>query len=63
MNIDADPYTMMQKVASYSVQCSGNVTFRNGACFAVSNGKKAIIAVGHDLTPEMQFQIFPIKGK
>ncbi len=63
MNTDADPYTMMQKVASYSVQCNGDVTFRNGGGFATYDGKPSIIAVGHGLSPEMQFQIFPIKGK
>lgn len=61
LNTDADPYTLMQKTASYTVQCSGNVTFRNGAGFAVYDGKPSIIAVGHDLSPEMQFQLFPIK--
>ncbi|MCF8459956.1 MAG: hypothetical protein K9G46_04480 [Flavobacteriales bacterium] len=63
MDTDADPYTMMQKVASYSVQCSGDVTFRNGSGFANYNDKPSIIAVGHDLSPKMEFQIFPIKGK
>jgi len=63
MDTDADPYTMMQKVASYSVQCSGDITFRNGAGFATYNGEPSIIAVSHDLNPEMEFQIFPIKGK
>ena len=60
MDTDADPYTMMQKVASYTVQCSGGVTFRNGSGFAMFNGRPSIIAVGHDLAPEMEFQIFPI---
>ncbi|MFT5920346.1 MAG: hypothetical protein ACI9FU_002164 [Granulosicoccus sp.] len=63
MNYDADPYTLIQKVASYTVQCSGDVTFRNGSGFATYDGKPSIIAVGHDLSPEMQFQMFPINGK
>ena len=62
METDADPYTMMQKVASYFVQTSGEVTFRNGAGFADYDGKKSIIVVSHDLTPEMNFQVFPIKA-
>lgn len=62
MNVDADPYTMIQKIASYTVQCSGNVTFRNGAGFANYNGKPSVIAVGHGLSPETQFQVFPING-
>lgn len=61
MHTDADPYTMMQKVASYQVQCAGPVTFRNGAGFAIYDGKRSIIAVGHGLSPEMEFQMFPIK--
>ena len=53
---------MIQKIASYTVQCSGNVTFRNGAGFANYNGKPSVIAVGHGLSPETQFQVFPING-
>lgn len=62
MEANADPYTMMQKVASYTVQCKGGVTFRNGAGFANFEDKPSIIAVGHKLFPEMQFQVFPIKA-
>lgn len=59
----ADPYTLMQKVASYSVQCSGEITFRNGAGFTDFENLQSIIAVGHRLSPKLQFQIFPIKSK
>lgn len=58
---DSDPYHLLTKVASYSVQCSGDVTFRNGAGLTSYNGKPAIIAVGHKPTPKLNFQIFPIK--
>ncbi len=63
MVTDADPYTMMQKTASYSVQCSGGVSFRNGSGFTTFFDLPSIIAVGHDLYPKMQVQIFPIKVK
>lgn len=63
MDTDADPYTMVQKVASYSVQCSGSVTFRNGAGFTTYNGRPSIVAVGHDLIPKLEFQVFPIKDE
>jgi hypothetical protein len=55
-----NPYELLQKVASYSVQCSGEVTFRNGAGFASYKNEPSIIAVGHDLYPRIQLQIFPI---
>ncbi|MCF8276888.1 MAG: hypothetical protein K9J17_09150 [Flavobacteriales bacterium] len=57
----ADPYTMLKKVAYYSVQCNGEVTFRNGAGFTFFKNVPSIIAVGHDLFPKLQFQVFPIK--
>jgi hypothetical protein len=63
MNPAADPYTLMQKVASYSVQCSGDVTFRNGAGLATHDGRPSIIAVGHDLSPKMNVQVFPINSE
>lgn len=59
---ELDPYRLMQKTASFSVQCKGEVTFRNGAGFTQFDGKPAIIAVGHDLCPKMQVQIFPVKA-
>ncbi len=62
MNLGADPYTMMQKVATYSVQCSGAVTFRNGGGFTSFFDVPSIIAVGHDLYSKLQIQIFPIKA-
>ena len=63
MNTAADPYTLMQKVASYAVQPTGQVTFRNGAGFATYAGKPSIIAVGGHLFPEMKVQVFPIMGR
>jgi hypothetical protein len=62
METDADPYTMMQKVSEYMVQCSGDVSFRNGAGLTTYDGKSSIIVVGHDLSPQLEFQLFPIKG-
>ena len=61
LNTEADPYTLMKKVGSYAVQCSGNVTFRNGAGLATWDNRPCIIAVGHDLTPKMNVQVFPVK--
>ena len=63
LKTDADPYTLMQKVATYSVQCRGDVTFRNGAGLTNFEGKPSIIAVGHDLNPTANIQIFPIKDQ
>lgn len=60
LDVDSDKYHLMQKVASYSVQCTGDVTFRNGSGFTVYNGQPSIIAVGRDLSPKLSFQIFPI---
>lgn len=61
MHTDTDPYTMMQKVATYRVQCSGNASFRYGAGLATYNSKSTIIAIGSQLVPQMQVQLFPIK--
>lgn len=58
---DADPYTMMQKNATYSVQCSHDVTFRNGGGFSNFFDIPSILAVGHNLFPKARIQIFPIK--
>lgn len=60
---NADPYTLMQKVASYTVQCSGDITFRNGAGLTDFNGVPSIVAVGHKLTPNTRIQISPIKKR
>lgn len=62
MKTDSDPYNMMQKVATYSVQCNGGITFRNGGGFTTFLEVPSIVAVGHDLYPKLQVQIFPIKA-
>jgi hypothetical protein len=59
---DTDQYLLMQKVGSYTVQCAGDVTFRNGSGFGDVDGARCIVAVGRSLSPKMQFQIFPVKG-
>ncbi len=61
MHLDSDPYNLLQKVATYTVQSSGEISFRNGAGFTDFNGKKSIIAVGRNLSPKTQIQIFPIE--
>jgi hypothetical protein len=63
LSIDADPYTLMKKVAVYSVQCRGDVTFRNGAGLTIFHELPSIVAVGHKLTPTTNIQIFPIKKR
>lgn len=60
LNIDADPYTLVQKVGTYSVQCRGDVTFRNGAGLATYHELRSIVAVGHNLTPTTNIEIFPV---
>jgi hypothetical protein len=62
LDVETDPYNLMQKVGSYSVQCKQDVTFRNSGGFTDYNGKAAIIAVGRNLSPKTNFQIFPVKG-
>lgn len=57
----ADPYTLILKVATYTVQCKGDITFRNGAGFTDFNDVPSIIVVGHKLTPKTNIQIAPIK--
>ena len=59
--VNSDPYHLLKKVGTYSVQCTGSVTFRNGAGLTDFFGVPSIIAVGHDLYPKTQVQIFPIK--
>ena len=61
LDTDANPYSLMKKVGTYSVQCRSDVTFRNGAGFTDFQGVPSIITVGHDLTPKTNIQIFPIK--
>ncbi len=61
LKTDADPYTLVQKVGTYSVQCRGDVTFRNSGGFTNYNGTPSVIAVGHDLSPKTNIQVFPIK--
>lgn len=61
VDTDSDPYNLLQKVATYSVQCRGDVTFRNGAGLTVFHELPSIVAVGHDLAPSTNIQIFPIK--
>jgi hypothetical protein len=62
LKTNSDPYNLMQKVATYSVQCKGDVTFRNGAGLSVFHELPSIVAVGHDLTPNTNVQIFPVKA-
>jgi hypothetical protein len=62
LNTDSNPYELMQKVGTYSVQCKGDVTFRNGAGLATFHEVPSIIAVGHKLTPTTNIQIFPVKA-
>lgn len=62
LDVQTDPYDLVQKVGSYSVQCKADVTFRNSGGFTNYNGIPSIIAVGHDLSPKTNIQIFPIKG-
>ncbi|MCB9186772.1 MAG: hypothetical protein H6601_08505 [Flavobacteriales bacterium] len=61
LRTDADPYTLIQKVSTYSVQCKGDVTFRNGAGLSTFLDQPSIVAVGHKLTPTTNIQIFPVK--
>ena len=61
MHSDADPYTLIQKVGTYSVQCSNDITFRNGGGLTTLFDVPSIIAVGRDLYPELRLQVFPIK--
>jgi len=61
LQTDSDPYTLVKKVATYSVQCRGDVTFRNSGGFASYMEVPSIIAIGHKLTPTTNIQIFPIK--
>lgn len=61
LRTSSDPYNLMKKVATYSVQCRGDVTFRNGAGLATFHELPSIVAVGHKLTPTTNVQIFPIK--
>jgi hypothetical protein len=63
LHSDLDPYHLMQKTASYSVQAKGGVSFRNGAGFTIFDGVPSIIAVGHKLSPRTELQIFPIHFK
>ncbi len=58
--IDKDPYNLMKKAATYSVQCTSDVTFRNGGGFTQFFDVPSIIAVGHNLQPKTKVQIFPI---
>jgi hypothetical protein len=60
LRTESDPYTLLQKVATYGVQCRGDVTFRNGAGLSDHNRVPSIIAVGHQLTPKTNIQVFPI---
>lgn len=62
MTPGSDPYNMIQKVATYSVQCNGDVTFRNGGGFAEFLELPSVIAVGHNLYPKLRVQVFPIKA-
>lgn len=62
VNTDSDPYELLQKVASYTVQTKGEVTFRNGAGFCNYNGNPSIISLGRNLSPNTQIQIFLIKA-
>jgi hypothetical protein len=62
INVGSDPYNMMQKVATYSVQSSGDVTFRNGGGFAQFLEVPSVIAIGHHLYPKLRVQVFPIKA-
>lgn len=62
LDVESDKYHLMQKVAAYSVQCKGDVTFRNGAGFSTYDGKPSIISVGHNTFPKMHVQVFPITG-
>lgn len=57
---DTDQYLLLQKVGSYTVQCAGDVTFRNGAGFGDLDGARCIVAVGRSLSPKMHFQVFPV---
>jgi len=63
INTDSDPYRLLQKVASQTFDCEGGVTFRNGAGFCNFNEKPSVIAVGRDLYPKMQMQVFFISNK
>ena len=63
LDTDSDPYNLMKKVATYSVQCRGDVTFRNGAGLTLFHELPSIVAVGHELTPTTDIQIFPIKKR
>lgn len=60
LRTEADPYTLVQKIGTYSVQCLGDVTFRNSGGFTNFNGIPSIIAIGHNLSPTTNIQIFPI---
>lgn len=60
LRTESDPYTLLKKVATYAVQCRGDVTFRNGAGLTDHDQVQSIIAVGHQLTPKTNIQIFPI---
>ncbi|MGB0918521.1 MAG: hypothetical protein ACPGU4_13090 [Flavobacteriales bacterium] len=62
LNPGADPYTLIDKVGVYSVQCNNDVTFRNGGGFSTFFGLPSILAVGHNLVPKTRVQIFPIKA-
>ncbi len=57
---DSDPYHLLSKTASYTVQCSDGVTFRNGAGFTMYNGRPSIISVGRNLSPATKFQVSPM---
>lgn len=60
LHSELNPYQLMQKTASFAVQCKGEVSFRNGAGFALMEGRPSVIAVGHNLSPRTELQIFPI---
>jgi len=62
MNTASNPYDLMKKVATYYFDCKGEVTFRNGGGFSVYKQERSILAVGRNLSPKIQFQIFPIKA-
>jgi hypothetical protein len=62
LNTNSDPYNLLKKVAAYSVQCRGDVTFRNGAGLTTFHELPSIVAVGHQLTPNTNIQIFPVKA-
>ena len=63
LHTELNAYRLVQKTGSYTVQCKGEVSFRNGAGFAIFDGVPSIIAVGHNLCPKTEVQVFPVKRK